>query len=505
MIILLPIGGQGSRFKDAGYKIDKVQLPTSDRFSGEKKEMILCAMQDIPGVHNKDTKIICVGRDFHETNNLNNAIRRVYPNSIFLVDNILKDQAYGCYLAKEYLEKYQDEELFIGCCDSGMDIDISKFQRAKENNDVLVVSHSGDVNIENNPLAHSWLKLDENQNIIQVKLKETVSDNFIKDHATTGMFWFKKAKYFLDAVAEMINKNDSFNEKFYVDHCINYCIKNNLKTGFFDIIYHCWGTPTDYENYEKTVEYWKEFRRNDSRKDKKNVSIIVPCFNEERNIELFIPAINKIIDNDKNFNFEVIIIDGHSSDQTLPVALQKINNIKDLKIKIYQRDKRYGYGSDIAYGLSLARGDILCWTHADMQTDPKDILLGLKFFAAEDNNKFIIKGKRVGRNFIDYIFTLGMQIFVLLLLRINISDINAQPKIFTRKFYEEYLLDKMPSDFSLDLFLLYQAKKNNYKIFTFPVFFFKRLHGQAKGGGSLKGKIKLIKRTIKYIIKLKVS
>ena len=34
-----------------------------------------------------------------------------------------------------------------------------------------------------------------------------------------------------------------------------------LKTQFFDVKYICWGTPLDYENYEKTVGYWKEFIR----------------------------------------------------------------------------------------------------------------------------------------------------------------------------------------------------------------------------------------------------
>jgi hypothetical protein len=53
--------------------------------------MILCAMQDIPNINNKDTTIICISRDFHETNGLNNCIRAKYPNSIFLIHNILKD------------------------------------------------------------------------------------------------------------------------------------------------------------------------------------------------------------------------------------------------------------------------------------------------------------------------------------------------------------------------------------------------------------------------------
>jgi hypothetical protein len=49
------------------------------------------------------------------------------------------------------------------------------------------------------------------------------------------------------------------------------------------------------------------------------------------------------------------------------------------------------------------------------------------------------------------------------------------------------------------------AKTNNYRVINHEVVMKKRLYGQAKGGGSLKGKIKLIKRTFIYIIKLRIK
>ena len=44
------------------------------------------------------------------------------------------------------------------------------------------------------------------------------------------------------------------------------------------------------------------------------------------------------------------------------------------------------------------------------------------------------------------------------------------------------------------------AKKMNYSILEFPVFFNKRLYGEAKGGGSIKTKLKLSVRTFSYIL-----
>ena len=95
-------------------------------------------------------------------------------------------------------------------------------------------------------------------------------------------------------------------------------------------------------------------------------------------------------------------------------------------------------------------------------------------------------------------------LIVFFLLKVRLNDINAQPKIFHRSFYDKFLKDRSPKDFSLDLFALYEAKTNNYEIISFPVHFKKREFGVAKGGGgSLINRWNLVKRTFRYIYRLK--
>jgi len=94
-----------------------------------------------------------------------------------------------------------------------------------------------------------------------------------------------------------------------------------------------------------------------------------------------------------------------------------------------------------------------------------------------------------------------MGIYSSIILNKWMYDINAQPKIFHRSFLNEF--DNPPLDFSLDLFLIYFFKSKNIKVNSFPVLFNKREYGEAKGGGTFKGKINLIIRTLKYIHKLK--
>ena len=222
------------------------------------------------------------------------------------------------------------------------------------------------------------------------------------------------------------------------------------------------------------------------------LSVIVPCYNEEKNIPYIVSKFEKII-LDFDEEIEVILVNNGSTDNSKRVFKKAISNIAK-NISVHNLDNNIGYGHGILSGLRLAKGEILSWTHADMQTDPNDLVSAYIEFKKHNDSDLIIKGKRRNRNLIDNFFTWGMQIYCLLKLNSKLNDINAQPKLFSREFYKNNFKNA-PLDFSLDLFLLINAKK----IKTVDVFFHERKFGKAKGGGSIKGKIKLIIRTIKYI------
>ena len=155
-------------------------------------------------------------------------------------------------------------------------------------------------------------------------------------------------------------------------------------------------------------------------------------------------------------------------------------------------------------GVNKSTGNYIGWCHADLQNNLDDVYNAFKnnLDRLEKKNT-ILKGKRINRNIIDNFFTSGMSIFTSFLFNQRLTDINAQPKIFPRKFLA--LLNNPPNDFSLDLYLLLTAKKNNYEIIEHRLIVHKRTAGKAKGGGSLYTKIKLTLRTLNYIWILKKS
>jgi len=230
------------------------------------------------------------------------------------------------------------------------------------------------------------------------------------------------------------------------------------------------------------------------------LSIVVPCYNEEGNIPLIFKRFKEVLE--RRTDVEVILVNNGSKDNSDFVFQQQLAKLNDLRFRIINVLVNKGYGFGIKAGLEAAKGTVLAWTHADMQTDPKDVITAYDLYLANNNDLLFIKGKRRNRAITEQFFTFGMQVIASFALGIYLDDVNAQPKLFSRHFYNQHLVENAPDDFSLDLYALFCAKKYA-TIVSIPVYFNKRKFGVAKGGGSFKTRIKLIKRTWAYIFELR--
>ena len=161
-----------------------------------------------------------------------------------------------------------------------------------------------------------------------------------------------------------------------------------------------------------------------------------------------------------------------------------------------------GYGFGILKGLRDTRGTYVGWTHADSQYDPSIVLEGFRTLELAGNpEQSFLQGSRKKRGWFDSFFTAGMTAIAQLLLGTKVRDINAQPKLFPRTFLAS--MKDPPGDFSLDLYALVIARRLGMEQLYLPVIFGKRIHGEAKGGGSLRLKWKLTKRTFAFILRLR--
>jgi glycosyltransferase involved in cell wall biosynthesis len=229
------------------------------------------------------------------------------------------------------------------------------------------------------------------------------------------------------------------------------------------------------------------------------LSIVLPCYNESENLPRIYAVLSEILA--ERSDVEVVLVNNGSTDRSASVFAQ-LQSSHMLPIRVLTIEKNQGYGHGILSGVRAAQGEFIAWSHADLQTDPRDILAAYeKLTQSTSPEKTVVKGRRKSRPLLDELFTTGMAWLSSAALGQWLHDINAQPKLFPKSFVP--LLDSAPTDFSLDLFFLYEAKKRGYRLLEQDVVFGKRQHGEAKGGGTMKGKVKLIKRTLAYIFELR--
>jgi glycosyltransferase involved in cell wall biosynthesis len=103
---------------------------------------------------------------------------------------------------------------------------------------------------------------------------------------------------------------------------------------------------------------------------KDRVSIIVPIYNERKNLEPFMAALTQALDPTEE-EYEVLLVDDGSTDgsdiylETLPA--------RDPRIRVIHFRRNFGQTAALSAGFDFARGRILIPMDADMQNDPRDI------------------------------------------------------------------------------------------------------------------------------------
>ena len=227
------------------------------------------------------------------------------------------------------------------------------------------------------------------------------------------------------------------------------------------------------------------------------LTVVIPCYNEEENIPLILERFHEVIG---RRNIKVILVNNGSTDHSAEVLDRLLPAYPFAETVLVPVNRGYGYG--ILQGLKAADADYIGWTHADMQTDPADIVKAYHIIKKRKQEKVFVKGTRRRRPVFDEFFTKGMGIFESLYFGMPLRDINAQPNIFPGEFFDSWV--NPPYDFALDLYALYLAKKQGMKVVRFAVDFPERIHGESRWNtDGLKSRWKFIKRTLKFSRQLK--
>ncbi len=226
-------------------------------------------------------------------------------------------------------------------------------------------------------------------------------------------------------------------------------------------------------------------------------SVVIICYNEEKNLRKLISQSLRLIKENKNL--EIIIVENGSTDQSKKIILKE-NSIHRNKLKFVYVKKNKGYGFGIISGLIKTNGEVIGWTHGDDLKLYSKITKVLKLITYK--KRFFLKGYRIGkRPLLDLFFSYSFNFTSSIFLKKFLWEIMAHPTFFSLDLFSKF--KKPPNDFSLDLYVYFFAKLYKFKINRFKYKYTPRKHGVSSWNVNFFSKIKLASKFISYLNRLK--
>jgi glycosyltransferase involved in cell wall biosynthesis len=111
----------------------------------------------------------------------------------------------------------------------------------------------------------------------------------------------------------------------------------------------------------------------DNLNNQPELSIVIPCLNEEENIETILTQLSGILSPTK-IAVETLVLDDQSDDDTFMIAQKSISRFQDLNIRVIRRyQPRRGYGAIVRYGMAHGTGKYCIFVAAD-GVDPIELI-----------------------------------------------------------------------------------------------------------------------------------
>ena len=112
--------------------------------------------------------------------------------------------------------------------------------------------------------------------------------------------------------------------------------------------------------------------------NKKLVTILVPAYNEQEVLNMLYDRLKNIMDENTNYDFEVLLVNDGSKDNTLNIIMELRE--KDKRINYLNLSRNYGKETAMIAGLDYIKGDCVVIIDADLQDPPELIPEMLKYW-----------------------------------------------------------------------------------------------------------------------------
>src|SRR3989344_1646358 len=211
--------------------------------------------------------------------------------------------------------------------------------------------------------------------------------------------------------------------------------------------------------------------------------VMIPAYNESENIKNLIYKILKL----RIKNLHIVVVDDYSPDETWKIVQQISKKKKNVHLLLRKTDKGRGSAGRDGFIYCLKNNaDIVVEMDADLSHDPKyipSLIAGLKDADLVLGSRRLKDSKEIGRSWFRIFITLAANLYITLMLGINVKDCNSGFRCFKRKVLEGINVEKLQSKGpAIVQEVLFKAQLKKFKIKEMPITFINRTKGKSKLG-----------------------
>ncbi len=246
MNIIITLAGKSKRFLEAGYGTPKFLLEIGGK----------TILEYIPEMFSRTDMFYFVFnvnqiRDFPE-------IKTIIKNNVRNYEIIeIKSHDHGPVYSAIQIESIdKDQPVIISYCDFLVNWDYIDFLSKIEDYDMAIPSFIGLHPSSYGVTKYAYSKINPQNELIQLREKESFTDNRINEYANAGIYYFKSFELFESLGEKLLDNNSEAMEEAYVSLISNIVVSNKGRVLITTVSkFICLGTPFDYEMFK----FWESF------------------------------------------------------------------------------------------------------------------------------------------------------------------------------------------------------------------------------------------------------
>lgn len=209
------------------------------------------------------------------------------------------------------------------------------------------------------------------------------------------------------------------------------------------------------------------------------LSIVVPCFNEEKTLRKCIEKVLEIAD--ETLSLEIIIVDDGSSDQSLIIARELEDKYQE--IVVLSHKKNQGKGAALRTGIQRVTGDFVAVQDADLEYNPmefKKLLVPLINDKADVvfGSRFLSAGYHRGLYFWHYQGNRFLTFLSNMFTDLNLTDMETCYKVFKREIIQNIQIKE--NRFGFEPEIVAKVAHMRLRIFEIGISFYARTYEEGK-------------------------